>query len=131
MQPPSDETSNIRYHGAGWEEGECGMSIRSVDEKHNGNITCALVPFSDSKEITGNIQIVVACKYLEYSFTYLLNKTSVRKLIGLVVCLNVYREEKHNGNITGSPYRGTYPTEQTGNIQIVAANKYCVYSYSY
>lgn len=70
MQPPSDETSNIRYHGAGWEEGECGMTIRNVDEKHNGNITCALVPFSDSKEITGNIQIVVACKYSVFIYLF-------------------------------------------------------------
>lgn len=60
---PGKDMDGIKYQGAGWKNGECGITIHNVDEKHNGNITCSLVPKSDTKELTGNIQIVVACKY--------------------------------------------------------------------
>lgn len=63
LMKPGKERSGIRYQGAGWEKGECGITIMNVGEKHNGNITCSLVPSSDTKELTGKIQIVVACKY--------------------------------------------------------------------
>ena len=65
---PSDES--LTYYGEGLEKGECGITIWSIKEQHDGNITCYLVP-KDSisrKEASNSIRLIVnSCKfYINY-----------------------------------------------------------------
>jgi len=58
---PGREKDGISYHGEGLHVGECGIMIKTTQERHNGNITCAVAPDSaDPTARTGIMQLVVA-----------------------------------------------------------------------
>jgi len=59
---PSKSTSGFSYFGGGLEKGECGVTITSVKEKNNGNVTCSVTSVVGIKEVEAQITLIVAKK---------------------------------------------------------------------
>lgn len=53
----------MSYYGAGLTAGQCGFTINSVEEKHNGDIKCSLGTETESMETVGTMRLIVASEF--------------------------------------------------------------------
>lgn len=60
LSPRIGPHEGIRYYGKSLENGECGITIQQVREKHNGILSCNLGYRTEPAESTGNMTLVIA-----------------------------------------------------------------------
>ncbi|XP_077289204.1 fasciclin-3-like isoform X2 [Arctopsyche grandis] len=54
-------SNNIKYHGSGFSNGECGISIEKVDESNNGEFKCIVSPKKGERFMDpGVISVIIA-----------------------------------------------------------------------
>lgn len=63
LAPSHKPHEGLRYTGAGLQQGECGLEIPNVSERHNGNLVCTLGFVNSAIEGTGTMRLTVASKY--------------------------------------------------------------------
>lgn len=61
LSPTWSKTPGFKYYGTGLNGGQCGVSIERVKASNNGQVKCFLGV--EGEELTGTIDLVVACKY--------------------------------------------------------------------
>ncbi|KAL7291068.1 hypothetical protein TKK_0015200 [Trichogramma kaykai] len=55
---PSDNV--INYYGTGFANGQCGIKISSIQDKHDGEVTCYLTPETGQTESSNKVRLIVA-----------------------------------------------------------------------
>lgn len=60
LSPSWSKTPGFKYYGTGLNGGQCGVSIERVKASNNGQVKCSLGV--EGEELTGTIDLVVACK---------------------------------------------------------------------
>lgn len=63
-----NKNAEFKYFGRGLNEGECGVSIEQVKPAYNGKVKCILGLTED--EVSGEVDLTVACKYTRRSLTH-------------------------------------------------------------
>lgn len=56
----SARNDNFQYFGNGLDQGQCGVTIKSVREEYHGNASCILDPNDGGTDAVGIIEIVIA-----------------------------------------------------------------------
>lgn len=60
LNPAWTRNDNFQYYGNGLDNGQCGVTIKSVREEYHGNATCTLDPNDGLADAVGVIEIVIA-----------------------------------------------------------------------
>lgn len=69
LSPDWDKTPGFIYNGKGLQAGECGVRIEHVKAINNGQVKCNLGV--EGEELSGTIDLVVACKCMIFFLPHL------------------------------------------------------------
>lgn len=68
MSDKFEKNPDFKYYGEGLANGYCGVSVQHIKAHNNGPVKCILG--LEENDVEGQIDLVVACKYLRYIFNF-------------------------------------------------------------
>lgn len=68
MSDKFEKSQDFKYYGEGLANGYCGVSVQHIKAHNNGPVKCILG--LEENDVEGQIDLVVACKYLRYIFNF-------------------------------------------------------------